>query len=91
MVYNYQTDSWEIFWSEENNSDEPYGWDVWEEWNFNESNWPDLSNYPIIARNLQIDAGMNTAQNGGNEQKNMGSAPYSTTWYGRYFYWEVSQ
>lgn len=91
MVYNIKTSLWEIFWSESTSASDPYGWDIWEEWYFNESNWPNLSSYPITARNIQIDAGLLSPLNGGNEQKDMDNAPYITTWYAKYCYWKVSQ
>jgi hypothetical protein len=92
MAYNYSTSTWETLWIQcFDYMSEPYGWDVWEERNFNEANWPNFSGYPIEASNIQISMGLNTPANGGNEQKDMGSAPYLTTWLGKYYSWRVSQ
>lgn len=90
LVYNYDTSSWETLWTQASDDSDQWGWCVWEEWNFNEQSWPDLSSYPIEAKDIQIYYYGYVTSSYGNEQKDMGTAPYACTWDNQYYRWHVT-
>ena len=94
MLYNYSTSSWDTICSQSVSQSGTHstGWDWWEEWSFNESSWPDLASKRFETQNLQIGisgTAYYVTSSYGNEEKDMGSAPYTCGWVNNYYRWYV--
>jgi len=95
MLYNFDDSQWETWESQVGGSGpDPYGrgWDVWEEWNFDEGDWPDLGETfeaKEILINIEGSGDAYVTSSHGSEAKDVGSAPYSFAWTSNYYRWYV--
>ena len=92
MIYNYSTSQWETLYSESGSGTYYYGWDIWEEWGFNESNWPDLDSKRFEAKSVIIHVGASdyyVTSTYGSAYNDVGTAPYSFNWVNNYYRWYV--
>ncbi len=92
LLYNVSNTTWEIVYSQSSSTSSPYGWDIWEEWYFDESPWPTLDNrFSTVDLQIRISGGLFTpiTSTYGSEQKDVGTAPYSFQWVNNYYNWYV--
>jgi hypothetical protein len=94
MVYNYDTDEWETWHTYvggQGPNEGGEGWCIWEEWGFDESNWPDLDDEVFEAKELIINYSGDTyvTSSHGYECDEVGSAPYDFDMVNNYYRWQV--
>jgi len=95
MLYNFSDGQWETWATETRprSGTEYRGWNIWEEYNFDESNWPSLGGLRLEAKDILINiTGVGdryVTSSYGYQVKNVGSAPYSFKWVNKYYRWYV--
>lgn len=91
MVYDYSISQWLILYTDSTSTTSMYGFDIWEEYNFNESSWPVLGTQ-FDSSSIEIcisGTWHNITSTYGNQQADLGTAPYTFTWTNQYYHWHV--
>ncbi len=96
-IYNNTTQQWEIMYTRQGGTGpEPHGWgwNIWEEWYFDEYDWPNLYE-AIYANEYKVYVGgswyyVSGNNNNGWETSDLGAAPYVFDWITEFYHWMVN-